>query len=195
MHPIDVFNMHQPFIEQRQIGALSVKGGANAAAIIVTADDDVRNFEHLHGVLDDAEAVEVGGDHLIGDVAVRENGARQRVDDDVGRHAAVRAANPQEFGLLIGRETLEIAGIALTDFLGPGFVLKQQFFEGFHKARFSFSRRLKSGLCDSDVTATKPLGTGARTKAIIVSVERPRSSRTNSTKLSRSRQVRRLVLA
>ena len=59
VHPIGVFEMHQPFIEQLQIGTLSVERGANAAAIVMAADDNMRNFEHLHGVLDDAETVEV----------------------------------------------------------------------------------------------------------------------------------------
>ena len=124
MHPIGVFNVHQPFVEQRQIGTLPVEGGANAAAIIMTADDDMRNLEHLHRILNDAETIEVRGDHLIGDVAMRKYRPGTRVDDYVGGNAAVGTADPQKFRFLIGREAIEVAGIALPNLFGPGLVLE-----------------------------------------------------------------------
>jgi len=47
------------------------------------------------------QAVEIRVHHHIGDIAVYEQLAGQQVNDFVGGHSAVGAANPQVFGILL----------------------------------------------------------------------------------------------
>ena len=66
--------------------------------------DDMLDLEHVDGKLHDRQAVEVGMQHHVGDVAMDEQLTWQQSDDLVGRHARVGAANPQVFrGLLPGQ--------------------------------------------------------------------------------------------
>ena len=75
----------------------------DAAAAVVAADDDVLHAQDVDGVLEHREAVEVGVHDDVGDVAVDEHLAGREADDLVGRHAAVRAADPEVLGrLLVG---------------------------------------------------------------------------------------------
>ena len=57
--------------------------------------------ELIDRVLHDAQAVQVGMHHHVGDVAVHEHFARRHADDLVGRHARIRAADPQILGVLL----------------------------------------------------------------------------------------------
>ena len=86
----------------------------DAAAAIVAADDDVADLEHVHGVLQHGEHVEVGlGDH-VGDVPVHEDLAGRESGDLVGGHPAVRATDPEVVGtLLVGelREKLRVVRV------------------------------------------------------------------------------------
>ena len=75
----------------------------HAAAAVVAADDDVLDLQHVDGVLQHRQAVQVGVHDDVGDVAVDEQLARQQADDLVGRHAAVGAADPQVARRLLAR--------------------------------------------------------------------------------------------
>ena len=63
--------------------------------------NDVPHPKRLHGILENSEAVEVHMQHLIGDIAMDKDFARQNIDDFVGRNAAVGATDPQDFRRLL----------------------------------------------------------------------------------------------
>jgi hypothetical protein len=78
----------------------------------VAADDDVLHLEHINGELQHGQAVQVRVHHHVGDIAVDEQLARRHAQQFVGRHAAVRAADPQVFrGLLRGQRSLKKSGL------------------------------------------------------------------------------------
>jgi hypothetical protein len=60
--------------------------------------------------------------HQVADVAVHEDIARQESHDLVGRHAAVRAADPQILRALLAEQAGEELGIARLDACRPGAV-------------------------------------------------------------------------
>ena len=97
-----VLDVAQPVVDQAE--RRSQIRRPHAAAAVVAADDDVLDLQHVDGVLQHREAVEVGVDDDVGDVAVDEQLAGQQADDLVGRHAAVRAADPQVLRRLLRRE-------------------------------------------------------------------------------------------
>ena len=93
--------------------------GSHAAAAVVAADNDSTNAKDLDGVLQHRQAVEVRMHYDIGDVAVNEHLTGRQVDDLVGRHAAVGAADPKNLGLLLLGEIGEIVRVDLFQTVGP----------------------------------------------------------------------------
>jgi hypothetical protein len=69
--------------------------------------------QEVDGEVDDGQAVQVGVDDDVADVAVDEYLAGREAGDLVGRHAAVRAADPEVLGRLLPQQALEVVGIAL----------------------------------------------------------------------------------
>src|SRR5690606_4341000 len=131
-----VGHVADPVVDQAQ--ALAGQRGVHAAATVVADDEDVLDLQHVHRELDHRQAVEVGVHDHVGDVAVDEDLARGHVDDLVGRHARVRAADPQVFGgLLLGQagEELRVLG---ADALGPGVVAEDQVVEVFAHRRIIY---------------------------------------------------------
>ncbi len=105
---------------------------ADAAATVVAANDDVADFEDVHGVLDHGEDVEIGLGDDVGDVAVDEDLTGREAGDLVGGHPAVRATDPEVFGVLLFGELAEKRGIAGADFFRPVAVVFQEVAESFH---------------------------------------------------------------
>jgi len=87
----------------------------------------VPDLEHVHGELDGGQAVQVGMHDHVGDIAMDEHLARRHVDDLVGRHARIRAADPQVLWILLLGQAGEEFRVFLVDAVGPGAVLFQQF--------------------------------------------------------------------
>lgn len=96
----------------------------------MAADDDVLHLEVGDGVGDDALAVDVGGGQDVGDVAVHEDVARLEAEDGGFGDAGVGAADPEDLGLLAGREGGEEVGLVVGGCLGPLLVLVEGEFEG-----------------------------------------------------------------
>src|SRR5574343_38336 len=82
---MDVVHVAQPEIDDTDAGA--VQRGEYAAAAVMADDHDVFDLEHVDGVLDHRQAVEVSMHDDVGDVAMDEDFARQQADDLVGRNA------------------------------------------------------------------------------------------------------------
>ena len=95
------------------------RAASNPAAAVVAADDDVLYPQALHRVADHGEHVEVGVDHLVPDVAVHEEVAGLRARHRLGRHPAVRTADPDVAGLLDVLQTREVARVLLEPLLDP----------------------------------------------------------------------------
>jgi hypothetical protein len=70
MEAVDVLDVAQPLVDQAEIGMRH--GVLDAAAVVVTAQDHVLDFEDLDCVLEDAEHIEIGVHDHIGDVTVHE---------------------------------------------------------------------------------------------------------------------------
>jgi len=62
----------------------------------------VLDTKDVHRKLNSREAVQIGVDNQIGDVAVHEHLSRQQADNLVGRHTAIRAADPKVLGRMSG---------------------------------------------------------------------------------------------
>ena len=72
-------------------------------------------------------------DHQVGDVSVDEQFARQEADDFVGRHAAIRAADPEIARRLLFGKLLEEIGILPANAFRPGLVILEELSEFFHR--------------------------------------------------------------
>jgi len=59
--------------------------------------------------------------HNVGNITVDEDLSGREVDDFIGRHPAIRAANPEILRVLLFRELFEEAGLLLGDLVGPPF--------------------------------------------------------------------------
>ena len=81
------------------------------------------HLEHVDGELQHRQVVGVLRRGEIGDVAVDEQLAGIEIDDLVGRHAAVGAADPQIFRRLLARQPAEEIGVAGDLAGGPGAVV------------------------------------------------------------------------
>ena len=127
-----VLDVAQPVVDEAD--AAVEQRGAHAAAAVVADDDDVPHLQHIDGELHHREAVEVGVDDDVGDVAVDEHFAGQQADDFVGRHAAVRAADPQILGVLLLGERGEEARLPRFDFRGPCAVVGEEMIQVRHGA-------------------------------------------------------------
>ena len=77
-----------------------VKDCPNATTAIVSAHDDVFDFQRLDRKLQDRHTIEIGWIDEVGNVAMHEDLARLQARNDISRHAAVGTADPKEFGRL-----------------------------------------------------------------------------------------------
>lgn len=96
----------------------------------MTAHDDMLHFQVGDGVGDDALAVDVGRGQDVCDVAVDEDVAGFEAEDGGFGDAGVGAADPEDLGLLAGREGGEEVGLVVGCCLGPLLVLVEGEFEG-----------------------------------------------------------------
>ena len=113
-----------------------MKRRLHAAAAVVAADDDVADAQDVHGVLHHREAVEVCVDDEVGDVAVDEHLAGREPRQLRRRHAAVRAADPQETRRLLLGERAEKPRLLRLYALRPGSIILKQFFQVLHAIEF-----------------------------------------------------------
>ena len=103
-----------------------------ATATVVAAHDDVSDLEHVDGELHDRQAVEVGVDDHVGDIAVDEDLARQQADDLVGRHAAVGTTDPQVVGRLLARKFGKKLRVLAANAFRPLAVVLEELVEAAH---------------------------------------------------------------
>jgi hypothetical protein len=105
-----VLHVAQPVVDQAERRV--PRRRLHAAASVMAAHDDVLDPQHVDCVLQHGQAVQVRVHDNVGDVAMDEELAGEQADDLVGRHAAVRAPDPQILRRLLPgqrREELRVA--------------------------------------------------------------------------------------
>ena len=106
----DVLDVPEPVVDQP--APLAVERRQDAAAAEVAADHDLGDREHVDGVLQRRQAVQVGVHDEVRHVTVHEHLAGIGAGDLVGRHAAVGAPDPQVARCLLCRQAAEEPGVA-----------------------------------------------------------------------------------
>ena len=88
--------------------------------------------QHLDGVLDHGQAIQVGVDHEVGDVAVDEDFAGGEAENLVGGNAAVGATDPKELRRLDGGKAIEKAGVGGLHAARPFAIIFEKQFKIWH---------------------------------------------------------------
>ena len=97
----DILEVSQPIVTQTE--AVATEGGTDAAATVMSTDDDVADLEDIDGELHHRQAIEIGVHDQIGYIAMNKQFTGQESDDFVGGDPAIGTANPEVFrGLLAG---------------------------------------------------------------------------------------------
>lgn len=144
MNLADIFNMLEPVINKSNTAP--VQNRLNAATAVVTNHHHMPDLQLFDRVMNDGQAVEVGGNHQIGDIPVNEHLARHQPDDFVSGHTAVRAANPEVARGLLFSEPLKEMGIVRHHALGPGTVVVKQRTEVIHAIDDHFAKQNRLAL-------------------------------------------------
>ena len=116
-----VLDMPQPVINQAE--RHTAAGRRNASTSVVAADNHVLDVQHLDGILQNRQAVEVGMHHEVGDIAMNEDLSGRQTDDLVRRHPTVGAADPQVLRVLLGHQATEELRIGANHILGPAAIV------------------------------------------------------------------------
>jgi len=89
---LHIFDVTEPVVDESK--PRIVERRTDASTSIVAGDDDVLDSQYVDGVLQNRQAIQIGVNDDVGDVAVNEELAGCEADDLVGGDAAVGAANP-----------------------------------------------------------------------------------------------------
>ena len=121
-------------ILQRQSRPLA-QCSKHAATAIMAANDNMLYFKTFYGILPDGLNIGVQRRREIGDIiTVDEKLIRSEADDLVGRHPAVRAADPEKLRCLCPAETLKLLWIFELDSFGPDAVILKKFWQELHNS-------------------------------------------------------------
>ena len=90
---LNVLHVAQPVVDQPE--RIAAVGRLDPAAAVMTADDDVLDPEHVDGVLQHRQAIQICVHHHVRHVPVNEQLAREKPDDFIGGHPAVGTADPE----------------------------------------------------------------------------------------------------
>jgi hypothetical protein len=126
-------NMRKPGLERPVVVLL--EGRTDSSAPVVAGDDDVLHLQHLHGVLQNSEEVDIRGRSLVGHVPVHEKLSWLQPHDLVGGHSRVGAANPEVLGGLDADQSLEVFVILCDHGLSPLPVVLHDLLEVVHLGR------------------------------------------------------------
>ncbi|HTM27268.1 MAG TPA: hypothetical protein VL225_18845 [Vicinamibacterales bacterium] len=124
-------NGAQPIVNQSEPCALKCR--LDTAAAVVSAHDHVAGSEHVDGILQDGQAVQIGLENEIRDVSVYEQLARSQADDFIRGHPAVGAPDPEISRGLLGGEPAEKFRIGINRSRRPGPIVLEQLREGLHR--------------------------------------------------------------
>ncbi len=111
--------------------------------------------QHIDGVLQHGESVQVGGVNDVRHVAMNENLAGEQAGDFVGGNAAIRTADPQIARRLLGGQASEESGIRALHLGGPLFVVVEQVLEVAHGSFHDAGLVMRGGNPGKDFSAWK----------------------------------------
>ena len=103
--------------------------GLHTSAVVVAADDDVRHFEHIDRILDDAHHGHVRAYHLVRDISRDEDFTGIEAHDPISRDSRIGAADPQDLRRLARRHAIKVVLVLLHFFLDPPPVVLEDRFE------------------------------------------------------------------
>src|SRR6266487_852096 len=164
-----VLNMPQPVVDQTM--SLMLERRADAAAVIVSTNDDMTDAQHVDRELQNGKAVQVGVRHHVGNIAVDEDLSRRKTDNLVRRHTAVRTTDPEIFRRLLLGEALEKLRVPPAHPSGPGRVL----FEKMRQLRaFGHSRKLRGdqSISSQHGQAVRHFGSDTNSSELFQSIQR-----------------------
>src|SRR5262245_57518275 len=122
--------MTKPIVHQPE--SFAAQRRDHPAAAVMSANDEMADLEHVHSKLSDRQAIQVGMDDDVSDVAVDEYLAGQEADDLIRRDTTVAATDPEVLRRLLAREFGEEFRFALADAFGPGAILVEEMGEELH---------------------------------------------------------------
>lgn len=99
------------------------ESGLDSTTAIVTTNDNMRDMEHVYGVLQDCQAILIVAADYIANVAVDKKLAGRKTDNFVCRDAAVGTTDPEVRRRLNRAEAFEKMWIAAGLLSGPGLVI------------------------------------------------------------------------
>lgn len=82
-----ISNMTKPIVDQPV--RMTFQCSSYAAASVMATDNDMFDFQYLHGILQHGEAVHVCMNDKVGDIAVYKEFPGAQADDFVGGNSAV----------------------------------------------------------------------------------------------------------
>ena len=93
-----VLNGTEPVINDAKV--MVIVSGRNAPASVMTAHDNMFDFEILHGVLQNGERVQIRVTKYVANIAVHKDFTGLHPKDCTGRDPTISTANPQVFRAL-----------------------------------------------------------------------------------------------
>mmetsp|Transcript_21181 Transcript_21181/g.39696 ORF Transcript_21181/g.39696 Transcript_21181/m.39696 type:complete len:241 (+) Transcript_21181:546-1268(+) len=124
VHSQGVSDVDEPVLKVAQ--EVRPRGSLHTTALVVATHDDVLHAKVVHSILKHRKERGIRGDSLVSNVSVHEKVARVGLGDQLGRHARVRAANPQVARSLAGGELREVGGVSGGHAVSPLSVLLQK---------------------------------------------------------------------
>src|SRR5688572_14860337 len=109
--------MTQPIVDEAELNI--AHRSAYPTTTIMPTDNNVLHIEDFYRVLDDGKTVQIAVNDHIGDIAMNENFTRSKANNLIRRHTAVRAANPEIFGILLRGEFGKKVRLMSGDFCCP----------------------------------------------------------------------------
>ena len=120
-----VINVAQPVVHKAY--TVPLKGGPDTSTSVVTADDDVFYLKNIDRKLHHGERVKVRVNDHIGHIAVHEDIPRCKTHEFLGRHATIRAADPEVLWSLLNGEILKELRVFGDEIPGPFLVVVKKF--------------------------------------------------------------------
>ena len=117
-------DMPEPRVTEPDTFAL--QGRLDAAATVVTTDDNVFDLEDIDGKLQHRQTVEVGVSDDVSNVAVNEQLTGAKVEYPTRRNSRVGAAYPQVFGRLLTDQTAKKVRVLSNGLFRPGAVFLEE---------------------------------------------------------------------
>ena len=110
----------QPVVDKPK--ALSANRGSDSSTTVVSANNDMLDVQLIDRVLHYRQHIKICRVDEVGNVPVNKNFSRFKARDDIGRHTAIRTADPKIFGLLEPRQIFKVVRVFSSSLLRPSLI-------------------------------------------------------------------------